>query len=502
MKRGIKIDPAGKLSALYYPYSRCVDLEALKLLAILYEEIVFVDPLEELFREFLISSDEGCQYVPESVRQRWNENQEAWKLLHDAGIIRIIDPSPIIKDYDQLLTAAYAADMADEQFAKAASPEENTLGPWKMLESRIPPTLNRSFQRREKGMATRISTKEFWPGGYSYLAGGLLPAGADSDYQVGVHAWENYNEFGFREYVLEKLGGRKAPEVISKELTERVRKAVDASPLNAYEQLLLSGAGKEYGPRNSTYDYVDNVSFSTGEPIRILSFSQGASLSISQALIIADLQRLTPVTDNALHQELLSLKYQRALSNLSLTERSNIPRRSIEQLERYAIIARAVLMEALSPSFLKLLSPDQVLRFRKENQKSLERFWGKLRELSHELDDVPIGPGFDAKLIKLIDRAVVPELQSVAQGLENSRRKMYGSLISKMAAAVPASTTLSLFTGMTGAQLLALSIGAAISAFGLSLPSIIDYWQEKAKVGQSWLSLVLDLYRIAPSQKN
>jgi hypothetical protein len=87
MNHNIGSDPPTKLSALYYPYSRCVDLEALKLLAILYQEVVFVDPLEELFREFLISSDKGCQFVPQSVRQRWNENQEAWKLLSDAGII-------------------------------------------------------------------------------------------------------------------------------------------------------------------------------------------------------------------------------------------------------------------------------------------------------------------------------------------------------------------------------------------------------------------------------
>lgn len=53
-----------KLSALYYPYSRCVDSNTLKLLAILYDEIVFADPLDDIFREFLLSSDKGCQFVP------------------------------------------------------------------------------------------------------------------------------------------------------------------------------------------------------------------------------------------------------------------------------------------------------------------------------------------------------------------------------------------------------------------------------------------------------
>jgi hypothetical protein len=62
-REGLGMDPESKntssarLSALYYPYSRCVDLDTLKLLAILYEEVVFIDPLEDLFREFLLSSD-------------------------------------------------------------------------------------------------------------------------------------------------------------------------------------------------------------------------------------------------------------------------------------------------------------------------------------------------------------------------------------------------------------------------------------------------------------
>ena len=156
-----------------------------------------------------------------------------------------------------------------------------------------------------------------------------------------------------------------------------------------------------------------------------------------------------------------------------------------------------MLFEALSPGFLRQLSLEEILRFRQENQESLNRFWVRLRDLSHELDDVAIGPGFDGKLCKLIDQAVLPELQALSDGLEVSRRKMYGSLISKIAAGVPASTVLSLFAGMSGAQLLALSVGAGIAAFGMSIPSVVDYWQEKAKIGQNWLSFVMDLQRTA-----
>lgn len=489
-----KSDAPAKLSALYYPYSRCVDLNALKLLAILYEEIVFVDPLEELFREFLLSSDKGCQFVPKSVRRRWNENQENWDRLRGAGVLRVIDPLPSISDHDALLTAAYAADMSDKAFVETAEHEGRAAGPWKMLESRIPPTVNKSF-RKNKALAATLAGKKSRSDRHQF-----------SDYQVGVFAWEQYDHHGWREYVLEKLGGRKAKSHGGRDTGAKIRDALDSSPITPYEQLLLSGGGtctEDGRPHGAhPYDYVDTVSYSTGEPIRILSFSQGASLSISQALVLADVHGLTPVTDNGLHQQLLALKYRRALTNLTVAKRPSLTRRSLEELERYSIIARAVLIEALSPDFLTRLSMDEVLRFREENRKSLGRFWVKLQDLSHELDDVPIGPGFDAKLTKIIDRAVLPELQTVAEGLDASRRKMFGSILSKMATGVPASTVLSLFAGMSGAHLLALSVGAGIAAFGISVPSIVDYWQEKAKLGQNWLTLVMDLRRTVGVRKD
>jgi hypothetical protein len=487
-----------KLSALYYPYSRCVDLDALKLLAILYEEIVFIDPLEELFREFLITSDKGCQFVPPQVRERWRENQQSWEVLRKAGVVRVIDPCPTLAEYDSLLTAAFAADMADVEFVEGAEREGKAAGPWKMLRSRIPPSVNDAI-RTHQSLSERLGPTEYY---------------TESDYQIGVYAWEHYDHYGFREYVLEKLGGRQAqgpawggdPEVRRTHLRE-VRDTIDSSPLTAYEQLYLSGGGtctengRPFGQHPCTY--VDTVSFSGGEPIRILAFSQGASISISQALLLADLHGFTPVTDSRLHQQLLTLKYRRAVANLSHTERTTAHHRSVELLERYAIVARGILLEALSPAFLQQLSLDQILRFREENGKALERFWVKMRELSRDLDDVPLGPGFEGRLSRLMDQVVVPEMQSVRDSLDASRRRMYGSLLSKIAAGVPASAVVSVFAGMSGAQLLALSVGAGLAAFGMSVPAVMEYWQERTKLGQNWLAFVTDLRgdtgRIEPS---
>src|SRR5262249_23459379 len=159
-----------------------------------------------------------------------------------------------------------------------------------------------------------------------------------------------------------------------------------------------------------------------------LSFSQGVSLSISQALLIADVHGLTPVTDSPLHQQLLALKYKRALRNLAIHD-SVVPRRPSGLLEQYAIVARRVLLETLSPQFIDGLSIPDLLAYRQENQETLDRFWVKVRDLARELDDVGTGEGFDSQLTKIMDRSVIPEVASLSKDLESSRRKMFGSLV-------------------------------------------------------------------------
>jgi hypothetical protein len=97
-----------------------------------------------------------------------------------------------------------------------------------------------------------------------------------------------------------------------------------------------------------------------------------------------------------------------------------------------------------------------------------------------------------------MDRSVLPELHSLSNELENSRRKMFGGLVAKLGAGVPTSTALSIFAGITGAQILAFGAGAAaLAAFGMALPSLMDYWQDKGKLGQNWLAFVVDLRKTA-----
>jgi hypothetical protein len=471
----------GKLSALYYPYSRCVDANTLKMMAILYDEIVFVDPLEDTFREYLIMDRDAQQGVPDAVRERWRQNQEDWRQLQEYQILRFIDPIPDIQQNDNLLTAAFASDMADDDFVMTAQREGKPAAPWKMLASRLPAGVEESFRGKtslgRKLLNARGQGATGWGTQYSDLA-------------FGAEAWEKYSTLGYRDYVLHKLGG---PHPTKSPLSRRRFDDVDESPLEPYDQVFLSGVETSRHPNN--IEYARNAQDHTGQRIRVLAFSQGVSLSISQAILLADQYGFTPVTDSALHQQLMAIKYRRALSNVDLLDQPVIGGRRADDLERLSVVGRAVLMEALSPAFLTQLSIGDALRYRDANLEALTRFRTKITSLAHDLGD-GTGPGYGRSLRKLIDQAVVPELQALSDKLEESRRKVFGNLMTKaVTTAVPATAVVSLYAAFSGPALLALGVGAGATAFELSVASIVERWQERRKLNQDWLSFAVDLKR-------
>lgn len=480
--------PDDKHAALYYPYSRCVDADLLKLLALLYEEIVFVDPLEEHFREFLISQDAGCQYVPAAVTDRWNRNREDWQTLRERSVLRMVDPQPEVTEHDHVLTAAYAADMADPDFVLLAEDQGGSVGPWKMLDSRVPPSVSASFERHD-ALPGRVE--------------GGKPLTSDSDYQIGVYAWEQYDHFGYREYVLEQLEGHRPSHRPREVITpwRRVPPRLDSPSMSAYQQLLLSGGGtctedgRPFGAH--PYDYADNVADADGKRILLLSFAQGSSLSISQTLILAEEHGLMPVTDSPVHEQLMARRHRRAVTEAARLERSRRPRRSAKVLERYAIVARTVLLETLDRGFLERLTMSAALDFRDANMEALQRYWTTIAEISHEVDDLPAGPAGDEHLIKLMDTTVLPQLRRLTDALATSKRRLLSGTLSQAAtAALPASAGISLFAGFSAEALLALSVGAGAATFGPALSNAIDRWQDRKTIDQNWLTYCVDLGRL------
>lgn len=136
----------GKLIGLYYPYSRCLDENTLKTAVLVFDEVWFADPLDRAARQQI------CYYNVRgsTLFEKWNRLKDKYDLLYDEGAIRIVNPYPILRKYDLLLTAALEADISDPNFMKLCIKECNRDS-WGILREKLPLKYQRKSVRGRYG---------------------------------------------------------------------------------------------------------------------------------------------------------------------------------------------------------------------------------------------------------------------------------------------------------------------------------------------------------------
>lgn len=128
--------------AVYYPFSRTLDETTLKRAVLLYDEILFVDPMSPRVRAGLYDVEQHLPYLPANVAtslaQEWTAMSDRYDLLQREGLLRLIDPSGLVADpaTDRLIARALRADLADPQTAGLFARGYPTT--WSMLRTRIP----------------------------------------------------------------------------------------------------------------------------------------------------------------------------------------------------------------------------------------------------------------------------------------------------------------------------------------------------------------------------
>jgi hypothetical protein len=118
-------DATDASSVLYYPFSRCIDISALKQMLLLFESIAFCDPVDdetwraELFRQI---EREDPRFT------RYRALSDAIPILLDGGVVKRIDPSNVAKIHDEVTIQAILSDMSDGAWADLASlPQKYSL---------------------------------------------------------------------------------------------------------------------------------------------------------------------------------------------------------------------------------------------------------------------------------------------------------------------------------------------------------------------------------------
>ena len=143
----------------------------------------------------------------------------------------------------------------------------------------------------------------------------------------------------------------------------------------------------------------------------------------------------------------------------------------------------------------------EIIKFKESERNSFERFQSYIFELTSQLNAEPWSEKLENEIIKLIDIKIIPESQKVRDNLHSAYEKMFGgiakqaveSIAKKSVATVTPTLTAAFLAGLSPGQILTLSCAAVAGALTISLPEIIDLWQEKQATKRNGLSFLLEL---------
>lgn len=126
-------------AALYYPYSRCLNETALKRAVLLFDELLFVDPVDPAARSALYLREGAAAGGSPALREQWGTAQANYDLLERHGIVRTVDSTVLraARGADALAAGGLALDidMNDSPGVLFAGQRR-----WQMLEARVPPS--------------------------------------------------------------------------------------------------------------------------------------------------------------------------------------------------------------------------------------------------------------------------------------------------------------------------------------------------------------------------
>ena len=444
-----------KFSALYYPYSRLLSPIDLKRAILVFDEILFVDPLSNDITDHPVQGPvaspqiiiRGSLDTYESQLARhiiarhsshklqldaipaWYSVVDTYKLLKQYGLVRLIAPQEHLQSHQEILSYSILTDYCQDVGAQMGVPPEwwrdgkESFG-WRVHASRIPELLV-SFSTEEDVIATCLKHTS-------------------------------------------------AKKLDKKEMKHRIEST---------KAVLTSIA-------QSKHESQDEV---------VLPFGIASVLILNQALLLCEVLQAFPVTDDAVAHTALLSKASNIYNSTEKPVRSVLPQPSVSDLYRIQVFILGVISRLIPDTALERLKIEQIIEFREHNSKALQRFRLKMIELASQMTDRPWEPDFQSQILRMIESQVAPEIQKLDDDLEASYQKLFGSAVSKFGTAltktivptIPTITAAALL-GLAAGQIVLLGAASLMSGLGLVLPDLAKYWQEKRTQERNGLTFLLN----------
>jgi hypothetical protein len=443
--------PYSKFSALYYPYSRLLYETDLKRLALVFDELLFVDPLsadilfqpaqgitsahpQALIRNELDSFGHSLldgrigddEYKPvyvggkgaEDTLCRWYNIAIAYKTLKNEGIVKLVSSAKLIKPYESVVSYAILRDLCQCELAstkKIDNPanvytiigQPSTVS-WLVHESRLPPTLD--------NLITNSSLVE----------------------QCLVH-----------------LAPRKMKSKEYRSLVDGIqREWKDIEP----------GPGR-----------------SMTTPYHI-----GLFAVLNQALLLSEKLEASLVTDDPFIHQVLTTKLRELQDSSNKFTRDILATPAPEDRYRVQSFVLSVVSQLVPDEVLSQLDMADIVAYRKKNADTLNRFRMEMTSLAASISTEPWSSGFQSAIQRTIDSQIMPRVQELDDSLKDSFTKLFGSasgnlgsaVATSVAAALPTMTVAALL-GITAPQIVMLTAASLMSALGIVVPDIVKFWQDK-----------------------
>jgi len=458
-----KEEMTSKFRALYYPFSRCLRLSDLKRAALVFDEILFVDPLSSdiiglpgqgvvnLF-EFRKNLDMGAGHYDAFENNRQNDDMPTWyeivdqyDILKKKGIVKLLSPQTLLKGEQDIMAYSLLNDFTHHVFTYGVT----RAAAWKVHKSRIPDSLV-SLLRKDEVLD-------------------ML------DERVAEESFENMVKREQLGWLLEFLNMDNDFEL------PQNRKAINLKAARfVLGGILMAAAGR-----------IPN------KDILLLPVDIAYHLILNQALLLCEKLDAFPITDDPYaHQGLLN-KLDRMYTDKSV--KSILPKTSLSDLYRIQSFTLTVVSRLIPEETLNKLTIEQIIELKNSNDAAYQRFQDKMLEMAAEITRKPWDTDFQEDVLRLVDGKVLPEIRRLDDEIKNSCRRLFGIATGKLGSEIlkgVASTlptmTMAVFLGLSPRQVVMLSAASFMSGIGIVLPDVIASWQERKKSMRNGLAFLLN----------
>jgi hypothetical protein len=424
------------LAAIYYPYSRSIVGATLKKAVLLFDTLYFLDS-EPWFIRTAITRNKA---IEGSERAKVDQLENDYNLLREEGFVQNLDAAGIAHEHDELLTINLINDISNDEFCKVAI--ESSADTWSILRERIPPTL----------------LKTLYPGAGTFSEAISLQALIEANGDPNLIANEHDRRFA---------SFRWNPKALTRD--------------SAMEEFL-----------KSRYRYVIGGNPHIELPSYEFPFLHASSLRINECLIAAALNGYVPYTESRVHDSLLRLKVDRALTAID-TQPELKRRLSIDLPLRFPMQSLAVeVVDRLIPDdVLNRLAVKDLLLYRSRNEKLLRRFHCYLEMLSAEIGDVIPGDEYNKRVRRIVSSKMLPELQKARDDLVASYEDAFGGIAVSSGVGVLSAVSVTVFGGLDlWHVLLAGALAEGVVLATKAPTELLKAWKGRRESGRSPMAYV------------